>query len=235
MMSPRSFSLVAVVLLSGLFAWAEEKSSAVPEGYKLLYQQDFTKPEAIKDFVTTDPAAWTVGEGALELTKQSKYKPPHRSPVNIALVGGKVFGDCVIEAECLQTGKEYGHRDMIFVFGYQSPANYYYVHIATKADDHANNVFLVKEAPRVKIAKETNAGNDWGLNVWHKVRLERKTSDGTVKVYFDDLKKPIMVAEDKSFLDGWVGFGSFDDTGKIRNIRIWGPSAEEKQAPPFAK
>ena len=35
--------------------------------------------------------------------------------------------------------KEYGHRDMVFVFGYQSPAKFYYVHIATKADPNANN------------------------------------------------------------------------------------------------
>src|SRR5687768_7166035 len=93
-----------------------------PAGYKLLYSQDFARPEAVKDFVFTDPAAWKFApdgdKPALELVKQSAYKPPHRSPVNIALVGGKVFGDCVIECDCLQTGREYGHRDMIFVFGY---------------------------------------------------------------------------------------------------------------------
>lgn len=230
----RTLALAAVLILVGA-APAEEKPAGIPKEYKLLYSQDFDKPDAIKDFVLTDPAAWTVGKGALELTKQSAYKPPHRSPFNIALVRGKVFGDCILEAECLQTGKEYGHRDMVFVFGFQSPAKYYYVHIATKADDHANNVFLVKDAPRVKIAKETNAGNNWGLDVWHKVRIERKASDGTVKVYFDDLKKPIMLAEDRTFGAGWIGFGSFDDTGKVRNIRVWGPSAEDKLAPAFGK
>jgi hypothetical protein len=230
----RALALVAVLLLTSAAATGENPAG-IPKEYKLLYSQDFEKPEAIKDFALTDPSAWTVNKGSLELTKQSDYKPPHRSPFNIALVKGKVFGDGVLEAECLQTGKEYGHRDMVFVFGYQSPAKYYYVHIATKADDHANNVFLVKDAPRVKIAKETNAGNNWGLDVWHKVRVERRASDGTVKVYFDDLKKPIMVAEDKTFGAGWIGFGSFDDTGRVRNVRVWGPSAEDKLAPAFGK
>lgn len=228
-------TLGALLLATGR---AADKPTGLPRDYRLLYEQDFAKPEAIKDFVLTDAAAWKVTKGdknALELTQQSKYTPPHRSPFNLALVGNKVFGDCVIEAQCLQTGKEYGHRDMVFVFGYQSPSKYYYVHIATKADDHANNVFLVKDAPRVKIAKETNAGNNWGLNVWHKVRIERTVADGAVKVYFDDLEKPIMIAQDKTFGAGWVGFGSFDDTGKIANIRIWGRSAEEKAAPPFGK
>lgn len=238
-------SLTALVLQSLLVAglvqtaFADEKPAGIPADYKLLYSQDFAKPDAIKDFVMSDAAAWTVstaeGKSALELVKQSKYKPPFRSPFNIALIGGQVFGDCVIEADCLQTGKEYGHRDMVFFFGFQGVSKYYYTHIATKADDHANQIFIVKDAPRLKISKESNMGNNWGLNVWHKVRLVRKVSDGSITVYFDDMTKPIMVAEDKNFGPGWVGFGSFDDTGKIANIKVWGTSSEKKQAPEFPK
>jgi len=220
-------------------AHPEERPAGLSDSYKLLYAQDFSGPGAIRDFVMTDPGAWSVSkEGdrpALELTRQSRYTPPYRSPLNIALIGPKVFGDCVIEAECIQTGREYGHRDMVFVFGFQSPAQFYYAHIATQADEHANNIFLVNNAPRTKIARETNRGNDWGLNVWHKVRIERKASDGTIRVFFDDMRRPIMEAEDKTFGPGWVGFGSFDDTGKVAHVRVWGPDAEEKQAPPFPK
>ena len=234
----RSSLLLAGICLS-VTAHADDQPAGIPEGYKLLYGQDFSKPDAIGDFVLSDPSAWTVstadGKSALELVKQSKYKPPYRSPFNIALVGGKVFGDCVIEAECLQTGKEYGHRDMVFVFGFQGVSKYYYTHIATKADDHANQIFIVNDAARLKISKESNSGNNWGLNVWHKVRLERRVSDGSIKVYFDDMTKPIMTAEDRTFGPGWIGFGSFDDTGKITAIKVWGPSAEEKQVPEFPK
>jgi len=70
---------------------------------------------------------------------------------------------------------------------------------------------------------------NWGLNVWHKVRLERDTKAGAIRVYFDDLSKPIMIAEDKNFTSGYIGFGSFDDTGMIDNIRIWGPAVETKK------
>jgi hypothetical protein len=181
---------------------AADPPAGLPAGYKLLYSQDFARldPDTIAAFEFTDPTAWRFagagGRGALELFKQSDYKPPPRSPVNIDLPKGKVFGDCVIECDCLQTGKEYGHRDMVFVFGYQSPAKFYYVHIATKADPNANNVFIVNDAPRKNIATETNQGNDWGLNKWHKVRIVRTASDGNVAVYFDDLTKPIMRAND---------------------------------------
>jgi hypothetical protein len=42
-----------------------------------------------------------------------------------------------------------------------------------------------------------------------------------------------MTAEDKTFGAGYIGFGSFDDTGMVDNIRIWAPSAETKKAPFF--
>jgi hypothetical protein len=231
-------------------------AGSIPAGYKLLFIEHFNKnpdrpvinlgdklppnPGALSNFVFTDPAAWKVSQGedsrnALELTQQSKYNPPFRSPINIALITNRVFDDFIVEAECLQTGKEYGHRDMVFVYGYQSPSKYYYTHIATAADDHAHNCFIVNDAARAKFAKETTKGVDWGLNVWHKVRLERKASDGTIRVFFDDMAKPIMTAEDKTFGPGFIGFGSFDDTGKIANIRVWGKSVETRDTPAFAK
>ena len=215
-----------VSVLVCVSAWSADP--VLPKGYKLLYEQDFAAPESLKTFQMTDSAAWKFSKedqgGALELAKQSKYEPAVRSPVNIALIKDKVFGDFVLEGDFIQTGREYGHRDMCIFFGFQKPTQFYYVHIATKADPNAHNIFVVNDKPRTNIAKTTTAGVNWGLNIWHKVRLERKLSDGTIKVYFDDMTIPIMVAEDKTFGEGHIGFGSFDDTGKIDNIKIWGPA-----------
>lgn len=208
-------------------------TSTIPVGYRLVYEQKFDGAAALRDFRFTDPAAWRFAQtndtAALELVKQSQYKPIVRSPVNIALIADKVFGDFVLEADLIQTGKEYGHRDMCLFFGFQSPTNFYYTHIATAADPNAHNVFIVNGAPRKNFAKQTTKGVNWGLGVWHKVRLERYTATGSIKVYFDDMVEPIMVAEDKSFATGQIGFGSFDDTGMVDNIRIWSPSVETKQ------
>lgn len=227
------YAVLAVIgILSIHTAAAADTPAGIPESYKLVYQQDFSSPEAIKDFTFTDPSAWKIstvdGKPALELVKQSKYKPPFRSPFNIARLTGKKFGDVIIEAECLQTGREYGHRDMVFVYGYQSPSQFYYTHIATAADDHAHNCFIVNNAPRTKFAQFTTKGVDWGLNVWRKVRIERKASDGTVRVFFEDMKEPIMTAKETTFGPGEIGFGSFDDTGKITNIRVYTPAPEIK-------
>src|SRR6476620_3865201 len=153
----------------------------VPKGYKLLYEQSFDKPEAIQDFQFADPNAWKLSReengGSLDLFTQSKYNPPVRSPFNIALIKEKVFGDFILEADLMQTSKEYGHRDMCLFFGFQNPAHFYYVHLATKADPHAHNIFLVNDAARTNIAKTTTGGVNWAQQIWHKVRLERKATD----------------------------------------------------------
>jgi len=231
--------LSALILCNPPESRAADKPAGAPGDYKLLYRQTFDDDAALKDFVMTDTGAWKRAKNdktsALELVQQSKYTPAVRSPFNIALIADRVFGDFILEADLIQTGKEYGHRDMCLFFGFQNPTNFYYAHIATAADEHAHNVFIVKNEPRTKIAKETTKGVNWGLNVWHKVRLERKLSDGTIKVYFDDMTKPIMVAEDKNFGAGYVGFGSFDDTGMVDNIRVWGPSAETRKTAFFGK
>ncbi len=174
-------------------------------------------------FECSDPKAFRANaDGTFELFGKSRYKPKVRSPRCIALLRDVEFSDFVLEAELLQTGKDYGHRDLCLFFGVQSATQFYYVHLATKADDHAHNVFRVDNAPRTKIASQTTAGIDWGRDVWHKVKIEREVSSGAVRVYFDDMETPIMVAEDKTFGIGRIGFGSFDDQGKLRNLRIRG-------------
>ena len=199
----------------------------IPEGYQLLYHQDFTDGSAIQQFEMSDRKAWkaTAGdEGWLELYGKSNYKARVRSPFNIALLKDYVFGDFILEANLAQSGREYGHRDLCLFFGAKDATNFYYVHIASVADPHANNIFLVNDAPRVAIATKTTDGTNWGeTNSWHKVRIERMIEAGTIKIYFDDMTEPIMEATDTHFDYGRIGFGSFDDTGRFDSIKIWGP------------
>ncbi len=45
-------------------------------------------------------------------------------------------------------------------------------------------------------------------------------SDGTIEVYFDDMKTPVMTATDKTFAWGRVGLGTFDDTGDWDDVKL---------------
>lgn len=204
------------------------RAKRIPNNYDVLFEENFERRASVNKLYTTDPNAWRIIEDgknkALELHQMSSYEPRVRSPKNIALIKNKLFGDFVLEVELAQTGREYGHRDMCIFFGVKDPANFYYTHIATAADPNAHNIFLVNDEPRRNIASKTTKGVDWGKpGEWHKIRIERKLTDGTIRVFFDDMKNPIMEATDNHFEYGYIGFGSFDDTGKIDNIKIYGP------------
>jgi len=219
----KNFSfLLCMLLLNCVIA----QKSNIPADYQLIYEQSFTAPQAILDFAMTDISAWRINKEnhALELFGKSNYAARVRSPFNIAVLKNMTFGDFILEVKLAQSGKEYGHRDLCLFFNVQDPTNYYYTHIASVADDHANNIFLVNDAPRIKIATKTTKGTDWGeTNSWHTARIERNTKEGTIKVYFDDMDQPIMEATDTHFISGHIGLGSFDDTGLFDNIKIWAP------------
>ena len=192
--------------------------------------------QAQNEFTFTDPKAWRMaklsGNNVLEQFQNANYKPAVRSPINIAILKCMQFNDFIMDVECMQTGKEYGHRDMVFVYGLQDSSHLYYTHIATKADDHANQCFIVNNEPRLKISKTSNDGNDWGNALKH-VRIIHRVSDGVTEVYFDDMSKPIMTAKDTTFGPGWVGLGTFDDTCMIRKITIYGDKTINKAFPGF--
>ena len=216
--STATAALLATATMTATAAENDKKT-----GLPLVYENTFDAN--IEGFTFTDPKAWEhteeEGDGKLALTGASKYEPPVRSPKNIARIDDLNLADFVLEVDMRQTGREYGHRDMCVFFGYQDPAHFYYVHMATKADDHANSIFLVNNEPRISIAKERTDGTNWGSEV-HRVRIERDTTAGTIRVYFDDMDTPIMYTEDKHFTWGGIGFGSFDDVGVVDNIKIYG-------------
>lgn len=187
----------------------------------IAFEDDFES--GIEKWEFTDPYAWRIAEdgGAhvLELIGDSKYEPDFRSPFNIAWAKDVNVGSFEMTVKVKQTGKEYGHRDMCFFFGKQDANHFYYVHLATKADDHANSIFIVNEAPRVSIATERTTGTTWDDN-YHTVKIVRNVESGAITVYFDDMETPIMKAVDKTFTSGPVGLGSFDDQGMFQEITV---------------
>ena len=202
---------------------------------KPAYEQDFEGEGCFRHFRFTQPDKWILSEGkrgkALEFTGISDYQPPFRSPHTIGLINDVQFGSFILEADLLQTGKEYGHRDMCVIFGFQDPAHFYYAHIATKMDDNAHQIMIVNSAPRTKISSFTTQGVDWGDQVWHKVRVERNAERGSIKIFFDGTL--IEEANDKTFAKGYIGFGSFDDSGKIDNVKIWSNESEKSKLTHF--
>ena len=213
-----------ILLLSGAHAsYAEE--AELPK----VFSDDFEMGAA--HWQPTDETAWKIektdrGHVLSQFKKRSKYSPPHRSPYNIALLKDVLVSDFQLDVQVKSTHPDYGHRDVCLFFGYQDPAHFYYVHLGKKTDAHANQIFIVNDKPRTKISLKTTDGTDWD-DKWHHVRIVRKTSDGEIEIYFDDMETPVMVAKDKTFTWGQVGLGSFDDTGAWDDFRLRGLKVEK--------
>lgn len=218
-----TWALCTAALIVSAAAMAQETPAPEKSALPLVFESDFSTDLAA--WTMTDPNAWTIvkeaGDGKLSLHGKSDYEPPVRSPLNIARVTDLTVTDFVLDVDAKQTGREYGHRDLCFFFGYQDPAHFYYVHLATVADPHANSIFLVNGEPRVSIAQKRTDGTDWAEG-YHHIRITRDTESGAIKVYFNDMASPVMETVDKTFLHGGIGLGSFDDTGNFDNITIHG-------------
>jgi hypothetical protein len=190
----------------------------------ILFADDFESGD-LSRWAATDPVAWKIeangGNHVFSQFAQSHAQTPVRSPFNRAVLAGLPVGSFQLDVDLRSTARDYPHRSLCLFFGYQDPLHFYYVHLGQQTDDHANQVFIVNEAPRTKISTLTSEGTPWD-NEWHRVRVTRDVESGDIAVYFDDLERPIMKAKDKTFNWGMVGIGSFDDTGEFDNIVLRG-------------
>ena len=187
---------------------------------------DLAGPAAIEQFDLQEPSAWAVEGGALLLKVAGKPEGPIRKPARWAIVksedwsevafGGRVRCDAAVE----RMG-----RDVLLFFGYQSPTRFYYVHLSNETTGTHNGIFLVKDADRRRIDEPTGVPKLMDAE-WHDVRVVRDPDKGTIEVYFDRDKAPVLTAKDKSLKEGRIGFGSFDDTAAFADIVIEGVRAD---------
>lgn len=217
MPNPKMVKILIIAFLASI-------SFAEAIDFPLVFEDNFESgSERWRPF---DPSGWKIvasrgGHHFSQFKKDSSYVPPHRSPFNIAISTGPEVTDFVLDASVLSTHKDYDHRDACVIFGYQDASHFYYVHFGKKADDHANQIFIVNDAARKKISTESTTGTPW-TNAWHKLRIRRSTETGEIEVFFDDFSKPVMRACDKTFREGRIGIGSFDDTTDWDDIKLHG-------------
>lgn len=205
--------------------------SLAEEPLPLVYQDDFES--GTNNWQPTEAAKWKIteegGNHVYHLLGKSDYQPPHRSPHSISILKDIVVADFefTVKVKTLQSSR--AHRDMCLFFGYQDAANFYYVHLGEKTDPHANQIFIVNDAPRTKISEITNKGTPWKDRVFHQVKIVRNVETGLIEVYFDNMETPQMVTHDKTFTWGQIGLGSFDDLGQWDDLILRGRQAKNNQ------
>ncbi|GAA1874036.1 hypothetical protein GCM10009687_47500 [Asanoa iriomotensis] len=179
------------------------------------------------------PSKWRFENGQVILAEAGVARPGPRRPFEYAvLTAGPVFGAVDVTAEVrLDTPVEVSNRDVIIVFGYRSDTEFYYAHVSTDNTIYPHNgIFKVNNADRERIDYQWN-GRSLGANPaivdakWHTVRVKHLPATGEIAVYIDGVKDPLMTAKDTTFGSGRVGFGSFDNIGRLRELKVKGTPA----------
>jgi hypothetical protein len=206
---------------------SEQPPEGVPAGYRLVYSQSFAEPASMDELVFANPTQWHHDGAGFIASTGASYAPPFRSPFSVAIIRSLEVKSFVMDAEMLQTSPSGdGHRDMVLIWSFISPSEFYYAHISTAHDGVAHNILIVDNADRKAISTTFTTGYDWGREVWKKLRVVRDVESGAMSVFdLDAPGTPILTANDKTFIDGYVGFGSFDNSGQVRNVKVWAASS----------
>ncbi len=196
--------------------YAEEKSNRAP-----IFTEDFEN--GIDRWELVDPKSWAIeahGQGkSLAITRrESEYKPKVRSPLHIALIKDIKAANFEMTFKVKSTKNTGNHRDCCVFFNYQDPTHYYYIHLGAKPDPASGQIFIVNDEPRRPLTNNEKLV-PWTED-WHTVKLVRSTSTGTIAIYFDDMERPHLETNDKTFGEGRIGIGSFDDMDAFDSIVV---------------
>jgi hypothetical protein len=179
------------------------------------------------------PAKWQLTGDEVILAEAGEPRPGPRRPFEYAvLTAGPVLSSVELKATVrLDEPVEITNRDVILVFGYRSDTEFYYVHLSTDNTIYPHNgIFKVNNADRERIDYQWN-GRSRGANPavvdrdWHDVVVRHLPATGEIAVYVDGARDPLMTARDTTFTSGRVGFGSFDNVGRMRGLKVSGTAA----------
>lgn len=207
------------------------RSQSVPEGYMLQYEQNFSSTKALADFSFSNPGAWSISSSGnryyLQFKNDTAYKPAVVSPGIIGILNNYIFGDFIMEVDLMPLGSDSNISEICILLSIKDSLQYYYIQLADISDENMHGIFLVNRSPRVKIAPDST--DTWispGFNKseWYKIRIERDIVRRTIKVFYKDMKNPILESRDYELVMGHVGFGAFSGSGCIDNVKIWAPT-----------
>jgi hypothetical protein len=206
--------VMPIVLAAGFLA-----QRAMP---KVTLKPEISEARGFADWDLDGNGTWAVRGPVLVLEKEGTPGGKIRRPAALAILKSEPLTDVTFRLELRSTAPvDLAVRDVQLIVGYQSPTQFYYVHLSAKTDAVHNGIFIVNNADRRRIDEPTSKARLTD-QAWHRARLERNASTGTIAVFFDDEATPILSATDKTLGWGRVGLGSFDETGEFRNVEVTG-------------
>lgn len=161
---------------------------------------------------------WDTAGGVLRLVKQGEPTTPRR-PTKFAIADTKPFKKVTVDVEMKRGG-----RSLIIIYGWQDPNHWNYAHIssdeAQKVNVH-NGVFHVFGGERVRISS-LEGPSSLPTEDWTPVKLVFDGETGKCYAEVNGKRNPSLEAVDLSLRWGQIGFGSFNETGDFRKLKITG-------------
>ncbi|HEU4421267.1 MAG TPA: hypothetical protein VFR67_01865 [Pilimelia sp.] len=185
-----------------------------------------------RNWAPLTPSKWRFPGTEVILAEAGVPPSGPRRPYEYAVLRkGPEFATVQIEADVrIDTPVHITTRDIVVIFGYQSATRFYYVHLSSDNKVYAHNgIFVVDNADRRRIDDQWNGSVGARPAItdgaYHRVRITHCSGTGQIALYVDGASTPLMTATDTTLKAGRVGFGSFDDVGRLRNLVVTGAPA----------
>ncbi|MGJ9413789.1 PQQ-dependent sugar dehydrogenase [Aeromicrobium sp. CF4.19] len=184
------------------------------------------------------PEKWAFEKGQVVQTERGEQPEGPRRPFEYATVSkGPDLASLDLSAQVrIDEPVSRDDRDVVLIWNYQSPTRFYYAHLSQDNGIYAHNgIFVVDDEDRRRIDDQWDGerGAEPAIDDldWHDVRLTYDAPSGEVAVRMDGEREPLMTATDTTFSGGRMGFGSFDNHGRIKGLKAKGVSAADQPDP----
>ena len=185
-----------------------------------VLRPEFVDARGVSQWDIDGSGQWRMAGSILQLYTAGAPAGLIRKPAAMAIFKSEAVGDFTLDVDLRSTAPvDLEVRDVLLIFGYQSPTRFYYVHLSKKTDAVHNRIFLVKDADRKRLDAPTSVGRLVDQE-WHHVRLVREVASGRIQVFFDADPNPVLSVVDGTLTTGRVGVGSFDETAEFRGMEL---------------
>ncbi|WP_152189133.1 PQQ-dependent sugar dehydrogenase [Georgenia satyanarayanai] len=206
-----------------------------PPSPSCTFEESETDLMAGENWAPRTPSKWEFPGDQIVLTEVGDNPNDGiRRPFEYAVLDGREYGSVQIDAEVrLDAPSSVNNRDIIIVFGWQSDTEYYYAHISQDNAIYAHNgIFKVDNKDRERIDDQWDGSIGAPPAItdeeWHDVRVVHCAGTGEIAVWVDGDDTPLMTATDTTFDSGQIGFGSFDNTGRMRDLVVSVPATPQE-------